>query len=581
MPGVRPVLETMPRAMPRAASSRTASRRARAQGGRKAQHGLRVAALKRLERRARHARGRARRHALQHEAAPAPAKPGSRCWLQKRDVQHLLRALVACLDRRRVEPAAPLRPARRAAPRGGGALGGEILGRYRPTRVCQKSNVTARITRGAPASRWRPAARRAPRSRRRAAGEAGLAARRHHLHRRGGPPRARPRRRARASSPTCTASAAGTPSASSVSRKISGAGFRTPTSSEKVRCWNGARSPWPSRMRRSVRPGVRMVFEITARRSPRAVSASSPARAPVSGRGGTSRAGARVGLDERVEGGAGHPRGQPRLGALEHGGHVAQHRDVPVLGPDPGELAPGLLVAPRERPPPPRGSPRAPQDGLEIGEAPLAVAVVGARPLEDERAPEVHGDGTNRARHGRGGARSGEAGLPLLEVGLHGLAGLAGGIGLGEGIDARTRWRCADRYCASGRSAPSGAAPRWARRPRIDSTSPWVTASSSAEAPRDSPGPTRAPGPRSPARRASRISAARAGPTRPGRSAASITDGTPTRISGSPKMALRRHHAQVTGHGQLEARAQAGPVHHADGGKGRLVHGLDGLVEAA
>src|SRR4030095_5662558 len=39
----------------------------------------------------------------------------------------------------------------------------------------------------------------------------------------------------RESSPTCAASAGGTPRASSVSRKISAAGFRTPTSSEKVR----------------------------------------------------------------------------------------------------------------------------------------------------------------------------------------------------------------------------------------------------------------------------------------------------------------------------------------------------------
>src|SRR5262249_40401381 len=44
-----------------------------------------------------------------------------------------------------------------------------------------------------------------------------------------------PRTSSIGSSPTCTASAASTPRRSRVRRKISAAGFRTPTSSEKVR----------------------------------------------------------------------------------------------------------------------------------------------------------------------------------------------------------------------------------------------------------------------------------------------------------------------------------------------------------
>ncbi len=76
-------------------------------------------------------------------------------------------------------------------------------------------------------------------------------------------------------------------------------------------------------------------------------------------------------------------------------------------------------------------------------------------------------------------------------------------------------------------------------------------------------------------------SAARPGPTSSGKSAASITEGTPTRTSGSPKVASMDATPEVTGQGELEPGPQARTAYGGHDGDRRVVDGLDGGVERA
>ena len=211
------------------------------------------------------------------------------------------------------------------------------------------------------------------------------------------------------------------------------------------------------------------------------------------------------------------------------------------------------------------GAPASRQRAPDGGHAERALGPEVLGRIGDEGVPEVERD---EADH------EAKRGLRFSRYASIASRGSPVAIGLGERVDPVLAPRSAGRCCASARSAPSGAGPRWARTRGCARPAP--------RSPRRSPagGATRFTSPHSSACSAvtgspvSRISAARPGPTMPGRSAASITEGTPTRISGRPRSAPGGRDAQVAGHRQLEARAQARAVDHAHGRERRVVYRL-------